>query len=158
MSDRKRKCVWIDPLQAKWNPRLDTDGYIPSVVTEGVAGHNPLTGSGDYAEPWFWGKTLAEAEETAATFNMQNFGLPKLEAWTIVASSVAATAMPLVQKLLDADAQMRRAAAAIANGRRVRAGLPAQANVLETIPEGTAAEYMADAEEVFRVLREDARQ
>lgn len=85
-----RRCMWIDPAQSRWNPRLETDGYIPSLVTEGEAGHSPLKGATPDTEPWFWGDTLEKAQATAESYNRRTFGIEPLEAALIVASSMAA--------------------------------------------------------------------
>jgi hypothetical protein len=87
----RRQCMWIDPCQGKWNPRLASDGYIPSLVTENQPGHSPMSGDPrQHQEPWFWGKTLDDAERTAASYNARH-GTSKRDAWTIVASSIGAS-------------------------------------------------------------------
>jgi len=80
----KRTCFYIDPTQTP-----DEDGYIPSLVTEGEPGHAPLTGGGDFQTPWYWGKTLAEAEATAAKANAEQ-GLSPRDVIDIVMSSMVA--------------------------------------------------------------------
>ena len=68
----------------------DEQGYIPSLVTEGEAGHAPLAGRGTAAQPWHWGRTYDEAKETCARMNQQDFGLTEREAAEIMLSSMAA--------------------------------------------------------------------
>ena len=63
-----RHCFYIPPDQR------DANGYIPSVVTEGIRGHRPLTGNGE-ASQQPWGATYAEAAHicdptTVGTFNL----------------------------------------------------------------------------------------
>lgn len=86
----KRMCVYVDPSQSVWNPDLNTRGYIPSAVHEGVAGHSPLLGNGPHAAPWYWGKTLAEAESIAKEYN-RKLGLTERDVQDIVDSSMLAS-------------------------------------------------------------------
>lgn len=84
----KRKCMFIDASQ-RFNPDVDTQGYVPSLVTEGEPGHSPMMGQGEAASPWFWGRTYDEACKTADDYNRRTFGIEPIEAWKIVASSMA---------------------------------------------------------------------
>lgn len=68
---------------------LTEHGYVPSVVTENVAGHSPLTGQGECAQPWYWGHDLAKAKEIASDYNTR-LGLTPEDVRDIVASSFAA--------------------------------------------------------------------
>ena len=81
MTASPRTCFYIPPDQH------DENGWIPSVVTEGEPGHAPLTGNGPCASPWYWGKTLAEAQGTAAVENAR-LGLTRDEVASIIASSL----------------------------------------------------------------------
>jgi hypothetical protein len=65
-------------------------GWIPSVVTEGQPGHQPLMGNGPQAQPWHWGRTYREAVHICNLENAQAFGLTPADAAAIVASSMAA--------------------------------------------------------------------
>ena len=78
----KRFCYYISPTQ-----QATEDGYVPSLVFEGVSGYFPLNGRGKGATPWFWGKTLKEAEETASIAN-EKLGVSEMEAMKIIASSM----------------------------------------------------------------------
>jgi len=80
----KRRCYYILADQ------YDKQGYIPSLVTEHEPGHAPMTGQGDGAAPWHWGKTLEEAEAVCNDVNLKQFNLTPLEAMEIVASSMRA--------------------------------------------------------------------
>ena len=64
----------------------DENGYIPSVVTEGEPGYKLLAGNGDLATPWYWGKTLQEAQMTCARENYKK-GIGVDEALAILVSS-----------------------------------------------------------------------
>ncbi len=80
-----KKCYYINPTQ-------DPDkhgGYVPSLVKEGEAGHQPFTGDGSpMAEPWIWGKTLEKAEKACDQMNLKRFNLTPVEADEIIASSM----------------------------------------------------------------------
>lgn len=79
-----RQCFWI-PAEP-----YDKRGWVPSLVTEGIPGHRPLTGHGAQAQPWFWGGTYAEAQATAEQENARTFGLSPQQASEIVSSSISA--------------------------------------------------------------------
>lgn len=77
----KRTCFYIPVDQ------YDEQGYIPSVVTEGEAGHAPLRGRGEGSSPWYWGKTYEEATKRAAEEN-ETMGVSYADALGIVLSSM----------------------------------------------------------------------
>lgn len=85
MPSTPRQCFWI-PAEP-----YDERGWVPSLVTEGEPGHQPLTGHGAQAQPWFWGHTYDEARKAAERENAQTFGLSPEDAAAIVASSVTAS-------------------------------------------------------------------
>jgi len=91
-----RKCFYIPPDQH------DEHGWIPSLVTEGEPGHAPLTGNGPCASPWYWGKTLEEAQGTAAVENAR-LGLTRDEVRDIILSSAAADHAPETVRARDAE-------------------------------------------------------
>lgn len=79
-----RKCVVIlDDLY------VEGKGYVPTVVTEGEAGHSPLVGSGELSEPWYWGNDKATAEKIADDFNTR-LGVTRDDVTEIVISSIGA--------------------------------------------------------------------
>ena len=65
----------------------DDAGYIPSVITEGVRGHSPLTGNGPGAQPWHWGPSWEQAKAQEAEANA-DLGLTSEDVFAIVASSM----------------------------------------------------------------------
>lgn len=80
---------------ARWCYFVPTDahdgkGFIPSLVVEGVAGHVPMSGQGDFASPWYWGDTYEQATRTCEKVNRERGILPETAA-VIVASSMGAT-------------------------------------------------------------------
>lgn len=77
----KRMCYMIQVGQ------FDANGYIPSLVVEGEAGHSPLTGREAYSRPWYFGKTYEEAEETCRKIN-EEMGLSRRDVIEIVMSSM----------------------------------------------------------------------
>lgn len=77
-------CFYINPTQDPGD-----EGYIPSVVVENESGHFPLSGKGDGAAPWRWGKTLEEAEATCVRANAER-GVDEERASVIIASSMRA--------------------------------------------------------------------
>lgn len=83
-----RQCYWIMVDQ------FDENGFIPSLVTEGEAGHQPLNGGLD-GKPWYWGKTYADAKRICAKVNQDDFGLDESECLKIVLSSMNAGPVPL---------------------------------------------------------------
>jgi hypothetical protein len=97
MTASPRTCFYIPPDQH------DENGWIPSVVTEGEPGHAPLKGNGPCAQPWYWGKTLAEAEATADRENAR-LGLTRDEVLDIVLSSLRADLNhPEIRAVRDAE-------------------------------------------------------
>jgi hypothetical protein len=82
MPSSPRQCFWI-PAEP-----YDERGWVPSLVTESELGHQPLTGKGAQAQPWFWGRTYAEAQATAKRENAGTFGLSPQQASEIVISSI----------------------------------------------------------------------
>ena len=52
-----------EPRTCWWVPfgQRDRYGYMPSLVTEGQAGHVPCTGNADGGPPQYWGQTFEEA-------------------------------------------------------------------------------------------------
>jgi hypothetical protein len=69
---------------------VEGKGFVPSLVTEGEAGHKPLVGSGYLSEPWYWGMTYEQAKETCRTENAR-LGLSEADVSDIVASSISIT-------------------------------------------------------------------
>lgn len=80
-----RQCFYIPVDQ------FDEQGWIPSLVTEGIAGHAPLKGNGPQAQPWHWGTTYEAAKAEAEVQNAKTFGLTPEEALAIVMSSMRAS-------------------------------------------------------------------
>ncbi len=78
-----RQCFVI--LYTQCDPKY---GYIPSLVTENEAGHSPMTGRGEGATPWYWGKTYDRAWEVADRINKDRYGLTHKAAQVIMASSM----------------------------------------------------------------------
>lgn len=66
----------------------DEHGFIPSLVTENVPGHSPLSGRGEGATPWYWGKTYERATKVCARVNKDRYGLSENAAARIVLSSM----------------------------------------------------------------------
>lgn len=65
----------------------DGNGFVPSLVVEGVAGHVPMMGRGEAAQPWYFGDTYEQAKRTCERVNRDR-GISPLEADAIVASSM----------------------------------------------------------------------
>lgn len=82
-----RQCFWIDPLH-----KIE-GGYIPALVTENEPGYQLMSGRDETVAPWVWGPTLENAEATAERENERRWGLDKVEALKIVASSMGASRM-----------------------------------------------------------------
>lgn len=80
----KRKCYYIDPNQK--NP----NGFIPSLVFEDESGFYPMVGSGEFAQPWYWGTDLETAQKLAAEANAE-LGLTPEDVARILASSITAS-------------------------------------------------------------------
>ena len=62
-------------------------GFIPSVVYENKPGHYPMTGNGEFSEPWVWGKDFEKAEKIASEHNAR-MGISEDEANEILLSSM----------------------------------------------------------------------
>lgn len=77
-----RTCFYIPP-----DAFVEGKGFIPSIVTENEPGHAPLVGSGDLAQPWYWGLTYEEANAFAAGENERR-GLTADDVTEIIASSM----------------------------------------------------------------------
>jgi hypothetical protein len=77
-----RYCFWIPP-----SPH-DDSGYVPAMITEGKPGYTLMQGSGESAEPWYWGQTRQEALAIAAEANLR-LGLSDEDVADIIASSLA---------------------------------------------------------------------
>lgn len=82
-----RRCLYVDETM------LTEHGYIPSMITEGVAGHSPMIGNGAFAEPWYWGHDLAAAQKIAADSNAR-MGLSEEDVREIRRTSMAAQGWP----------------------------------------------------------------
>lgn len=82
--DKPRGCYYV--LES-WE---GADGFIPSWVVEGEAGHRPLIGNGPFARPWFWGPDFETARRICATANAE-LGLNEDDVEAIVGSSIAAS-------------------------------------------------------------------
>lgn len=80
----RRQCMWINQADTPTER-----GYIPCVVTEGVAGFRRMSGLRSDEEPWWWGPTLERAQQTAASWN-KSHGLSEEETNKIILSSMAA--------------------------------------------------------------------
>lgn len=68
----------------------DENGYIPVIVIEDEAGYYPLSGRGEHAAPWYWGKTFDGAQGIADKAN-ERLGIDKDRAAIIVSSSFVAS-------------------------------------------------------------------
>lgn len=82
----RRWCYFIP--RSAFVPRK---GFRVSIVFENDSGHYPTGGDG--IEPWFWGMTFEEAEETAA-FENEKLGLTSTAVWEIVSSSMGRKRTP----------------------------------------------------------------
>jgi hypothetical protein len=83
----KRFCYYVNPGQ---DPE-EHGGYVPAVVYEDQPGYYPLTGKGEGATAWVWGKTLAQAEEMAEVWNWEKLHLNDKEVQAIIDSSIRAS-------------------------------------------------------------------
>ena len=85
MTDTKPRLVlYVDETMQTPN------GYIPSAVEEGIAGHSPMMGRGEFAEPWYFGPTIEEAKKQVDEFNAK-LGIDPNTARDIVLSSMTAS-------------------------------------------------------------------
>ena len=78
----KPYCFYVHPTQEP-----TSEGYIPSIVFEGESGHYPMIGNGSHATPWYFGKTLDEAEARCTEENAKR-GVSESEATRIITSSM----------------------------------------------------------------------
>lgn len=85
--ETKRTCIYVMESQYVEG---EGRGYVPSVVTEGEAGHSPLTGQGELSEPWYWGHNFVKAKEMAAEMNAK-LGLTPEDVHAIFESSITAS-------------------------------------------------------------------
>lgn len=102
---KPRQCYFIPPGQSH-----PTKGFVPSLVTEGEAGHQPLTGRGELSEPWFWGSTYEEALTVCAKAN-DDLGLTAADVIAIVESSITEAIRADAARdraLADVDAKLGR--------------------------------------------------
>lgn len=86
--EARRFCYYIPPDQQP-DPK---DGYRVAVVYEDEDGYHwtgdePGTPGG--RRPWYWGKTLEEAEKICAEQNQEKLGLSAKEADILVMRSMA---------------------------------------------------------------------
>tara|TARA_R100001163_G_C5068450_1_gene208748 strand:- start:1 stop:285 length:285 start_codon:yes stop_codon:yes gene_type:complete len=85
--------VWSDRFVYWYAGEYDViDGvthYIPSIVFENKAGHNPCRGQGEGALPYYWGTTPDECKKYCDEAN-ERIGISHKEAFLIVASSMRA--------------------------------------------------------------------
>lgn len=71
-------------------PWKDTGRWVPSWARRNEPGHTPFAGNGTCAEPWFWGWSYQEAQETATRENAK-LGISPAQAAAIVLSAVRAS-------------------------------------------------------------------
>lgn len=83
--DTPRQCYIVLPDQR------DEKGYIPSLVTEGESGHQPLAGDkAKFQAAWYWSTDFDNAKKYCARRNADDFGLTEDDVLSIVASSMGA--------------------------------------------------------------------
>lgn len=70
------------------NCEKDEHGIVPSAVFEHTPYHYPMLGNGRHAQPWYWGKTLDEAQQVCDVANAK-LGLSPVDVAEIIASSMA---------------------------------------------------------------------
>jgi hypothetical protein len=70
-------------------PWKKTGKWVPSVIVEDVAGHTPMAGNGDCAQPWYWGGSYLEAKATCDAVNLER-GVTEADMVTILFSSLRA--------------------------------------------------------------------
>lgn len=80
----RRHCYFIPTP-----PAIEVEnGFIPSLVFENEPGHYPMRGDPkQMTEPWVWGPTLKDAEETCRVMN-ERMGITERDAILIVMSSM----------------------------------------------------------------------
>lgn len=76
-----RKVFFVDETM------LTEHGYVPSMVTEGEPGFTPLSGNGEFAQPWYWGHDIDVAQRLADEANLE-LGIDRQLALLIIASSM----------------------------------------------------------------------
>ena len=98
-----RQCFYV----AEYQPALvrEYGGFVPSLVTEGMPGHQLLIGRDEYSVPWVWGETHAEAQQVADDYNAQ-LGLKPEDVSAIILSSKAASAPSTLETLTEEERQM----------------------------------------------------
>ena len=94
MTTERRQCFYIPVDQ------FDDQGYIPSMVTEGIAGHTPMNGNGAQAQPWHWGTSYKEARAICDGENLR-IGITREAASEIVLSSMMAAGLTKQQWQLE---------------------------------------------------------
>lgn len=67
----------------------DEHGYIPCIAIEGDESLYPMLGRGDYAQPWYWGKTFDGAQQIASKVN-ERMGITREREFQITCSSMRA--------------------------------------------------------------------
>ena len=80
---RGRFCYYVNPIQDPTNH----GGFVPSAVYENESGHFPMLGQGEFAQPWVWGETLADAEGVADKTN-RDLGLSPKDVAQIISRSM----------------------------------------------------------------------
>lgn len=68
----------------------NTPRYIPSLVRKDDPCHYPMTG-GPEQTPWYWGKSLEEAQEIARDYNTKTLKLTEEQIDDIIMSSIRAS-------------------------------------------------------------------
>jgi len=67
--------------------RAQSGGYIPCIAIEGETGYYPMSGQGEFAAPWDWGKDRELAQKLCDERN-EKMGLSKKEAWELIAGTM----------------------------------------------------------------------
>lgn len=70
--------------------------FVPSLVVENVAGHRPMMGNGEGAQPWYWGKTLTEARRVCESANRKRGITPDVAEQIVLSSYAAAYRDPTI--------------------------------------------------------------
>lgn len=66
---------------------LTPNGYVPGAVTEGIPGYGMMLGNGEFAQPWYWGDDLSQAQALAREAN-ERMGISSAEAQRIIDESI----------------------------------------------------------------------
>ncbi len=107
MDNEPRQCFYIPT-----NAYVEGKGWVPSLVTDGKPGHQPMTGANGDEEPWYWGRTRDDYALAVETAQMQNErrGIDAADAAKIIAGSIAVPfqaertgAYPLDKSTIDMD-------------------------------------------------------